>query len=200
MTRSPFIVGLVLALGALTTASTSARQAAPVACTGAADCRAQTEAAIVLGDHERAHDLAWRTVQQGTRNDPALMYLLARTQALSGRPDDALVMLRRLAERGVAADASSDEFRRTRDQPGWPAVEALIVQARDGDPSAGTKVPPLLLPLPVESASAREGRPVESASAREMPRELRRGLPGAPAPPHSAPLIKVKKKEKEKKR
>ena len=64
-----------------------------MACSGVAECRAQTEAAIAQGDFERAHDLAWRTVQQGPRNDRSLMFLLARTQALSNRPDDALVMI-----------------------------------------------------------------------------------------------------------
>jgi hypothetical protein len=113
----------------------------------------QTEAAITQGDYERAHDLAWRTVQQGTRNDPGLMYLLARTQALSGRPDDALVMLRRLAEQGVAADASADEFRRTRDLPGWPAVEASIARVKNGSPTAGTEVPAVGPPSPPAPAA-----------------------------------------------
>lgn len=180
MTRwaSTFCAAGAIAAAAMT--PISAGQAAPAVCVGAADCRAQTEAAIALGDHERAHDLAWRAVQQGTRNDPALMYLLARTQALSGRPDDAMVMLRRLAEQGVAADASSDEFRRTRDLPGWPVVEALIAHVGDGGPSAGTEVPPLLLPLPAESASARE-----------MPRELRRDLAVAAAGREGRPVEPV---------
>jgi hypothetical protein len=36
-------------------------------------------------EYERFHDLAWRTLQTGPKNDPALMYLLARAQSLSGR-------------------------------------------------------------------------------------------------------------------
>ncbi|MEZ5288579.1 MAG: hypothetical protein R2712_27985 [Vicinamibacterales bacterium] len=40
------------------------------------------------GAFERAHDRAWRAVQQGPKDDPALLFLLARAQALSGRPED----------------------------------------------------------------------------------------------------------------
>lgn len=114
-----------------------------MACSRVAECRAQTEAAIAQGNFERAHDLAWRTVQQGPRHDRSLMFLLARTQALSNRPDDALVMIRRLAELGATVDASGDEFARTRDLPGWPAVEALI---------AGTTNPPRAPSLPAPLA------------------------------------------------
>lgn len=114
-----------------------------MACSRVAECRAQTEAAIAQGNFERAHDLAWRTVQQGPRHDRSLMFLLARTQALSNRPDDALVMIRRLAELGATVDASGAEFARTRDLPGWPAVEALI---------AGTTNPPRAPSLPAPLA------------------------------------------------
>jgi hypothetical protein len=126
---------LALALGA--TAPAAARQ--PAACTGVPACRAETESAIAQGDFERAHDLAWRTVQQGPRNDRALMFLLARTQALSNRPDDALVMIRRLAELGAIVDVSTDEFARLRELPGWPAVETVI---------AGIANPPVTSPPP----------------------------------------------------
>jgi hypothetical protein len=55
------------------------------------------------------------------------MLLLARAQSLSGRPHDALVMLQRLAEMGVGSDAAtSDDFRRTRELPGWPEVHARL--------------------------------------------------------------------------
>ena len=55
------------------------------------------------------------------------MYLLARAQALSGRPHDALIMLQRLAEMGVASDAATnDDFVRTRQLPGWPDLLARI--------------------------------------------------------------------------
>ena len=163
--RAPAILLIILALGG--TSSSALAQSPPLDCTSAADCRAQTEAAIAQSDYERAHDLAWRAMQTGTRNDPALMYLLARAQALSGRPDDALVMLRRLAEMGVAVDASTDDFRRTRDLAGWPAVGTLI--ARIADPTA----PPVpaavattpLAPRPASEAALIPSRPTRAARA-----------------------------------
>ena len=70
---------------------------------------------------------AWRAAQKGRPNDPALMYLLAWAQSLSGRPGDALVMLRRIAELGVPTDAAeNDDFRRVRVLPGWAELEARI--------------------------------------------------------------------------
>src|SRR4051812_12459044 len=67
-------------------------------CADSADCRRQAVDASTRGDYELAHDLAWRAVQKGKPNDPDLMLVLARAQALSGRPGDALVMLGRLAD------------------------------------------------------------------------------------------------------
>ena len=61
------------------------------------------ESAAGAGEFERFHDLAWRAVQLGPKNDPALMFLLARAQNLSGRPGDARVMLARLAALGAPA-------------------------------------------------------------------------------------------------
>src|SRR3984893_1519782 len=91
------------------------------------ECRQLALEAYASGDYERFHDLAWKTVQTGPPRDPGLMFLLARAQSLSGRPHDALVMLGRLAEMGIATDiASNDEFQVVRTLPGWPAVEALI--------------------------------------------------------------------------
>jgi len=84
------------------------------------DCRTRALDAASRQDYEAFHDLAWRAVQKGPKNDPALMTMLARAQSLSGRPLDALVMLRRLAAAGVATDAAtSDDFRRVRALPGW---------------------------------------------------------------------------------
>jgi hypothetical protein len=95
------------------------------------------------GEFERFHDLAWRTVQTGPRNDPALMYLLARAQALSGRPHDALVMLGRIADAGaLPADAmTSDEFTRVRQLAGWAEFEARITM-RPVDPAPPAVVTP----------------------------------------------------------
>src|SRR3954469_24367619 len=89
------------------------------------ECRRMALEAVSSGDYERFHDLAWRTVQTGPKNDPALMYQLARAQSLSGRPGDALVMLQRLAQMGTKTDAATnDDFRRVRALPGWAAFEA----------------------------------------------------------------------------
>ena len=85
------------------------------------------------GQYERFHDLAWRTIQTGPKSDPALMFLLARAQVLSGRPDEALKMLRRLADKGVAATAITDtDFSRVRELPGWPQVEAALAAGASG--------------------------------------------------------------------
>jgi hypothetical protein len=84
------------------------------------ECRQMALDAAVADEYERFHDLAWRAVQIGPKNDPALLYLLARAQSLSGRPGDALVMLQRLAAMGVKTDAAtSPDFRRVRNLPGW---------------------------------------------------------------------------------
>jgi len=104
-------------------------------CTDWHDCRQQALAAAERGDFETFHDLAWRAVQKGPRQDPALMYLLARAQALSGRPHDSLIMLQRLADMGVPTDAETNpDFSRTRELPGWPDIAARI--ARVNTPNA----------------------------------------------------------------
>lgn len=173
---------LALAPGA---ASLAAAGQAP-ACTGVAECRAQTVAAIAQGEYERAHDLAWRTVQQGPRNDRVLMLLLARTQALSNRPDDALVMIRRLAEMSASVDVGADEFARMRQLPGWPAVEALI---------AGV-VTPVVTPPPAPTAVRPEVTVAPKAPAAEPPRATpakasasARG--GGPVTPRAPPISVV---------
>jgi hypothetical protein len=96
-------------------------------CPDAGACRQAALDAAARGDFEAFHDLAWRTAQKGKPNDPELMYLLARAQSLSGRPGDALVMLRRLAQMGVRTDARDNaDFERVRQLPGWPELEALV--------------------------------------------------------------------------
>src|ERR1044072_6764270 len=75
-------------------------QAEP-ACTRSADCTQLAMDAAAREDFETFHTLAWRAVQTRQPNNPDLMFRLARAQALSGRADDALVMLGRLADRGV---------------------------------------------------------------------------------------------------
>jgi hypothetical protein len=99
-------------------------------CADVGACRQAALDAAARGDFETFHDLAWRAAQKGRPNDPELMYLLARAQSLSGRPSDALVMLRRLAQMGVRTDARDNaDFERVRRLPAWPELEALIESA-----------------------------------------------------------------------
>jgi hypothetical protein len=162
------VVALVLLAalaGWLDAASTELQPARDFGCTEWHDCRLMALAAAARGDYETFHDLAWRAVQTGPPNDPALMFLLARAQALSGRPHDALIMLQRLAEMGVPSDvAANDEFVHTRQLPGWPAVSALIERLTHPDSpplassaavtsSESAKLPPPSSPLPLSSSA-----------------------------------------------
>jgi hypothetical protein len=100
-------------------------------CPDAQACRQAALEAAARQDYETFHDLAWRAAQKGRPNDPDLMFLLARAQSLSGRPGDALVMLTRLAERGIVTDAATnDDFRRVRALPGWTAFTAADEERR----------------------------------------------------------------------
>ena len=65
------------------------------------------------------------------------MQLLARTQSLSGRPHDALVMLRRLAQLGyrVADIETSDDFTRVRSLGEWPDLLATARTALSPAPA-----------------------------------------------------------------
>ncbi|HYT74959.1 MAG TPA: hypothetical protein VEL79_09455 [Vicinamibacterales bacterium] len=117
-------------------------------CATVPDCRAQALAAAAQGDFERFHDLIWRAVQKGRPNDPELMYLLARAQALSGRPDDALVMLGRIADLGVATDAATNEdFARVRLLQNWPTLAARLAALSSSAPSATARSAPAPSPL-----------------------------------------------------
>jgi hypothetical protein len=143
-------------------------------CTEWHDCRQLALAAADRGDYEIFHDLAWRTVQTGPAKDPALMYLLARAQALSGRPHDALVMLERLAEMGVPSDAdTNDDFSRTRQLPGWPEVSARIARLTRPDspraaaPAAAAAAPAAAAPAVAPAASAAGAAAGAAASAAE---------------------------------
>ena len=74
------------------------------------------------------------------------MYVLARAQSLSGRPHDALVMLLRLADRGITTDAaSSEEFASVRRLAQWPDVEARL---RGAGPVEAVGVPAAPPPVP----------------------------------------------------
>jgi hypothetical protein len=61
------------------------------------------------------------------------MLLLARAQALSGRPEDALVMLGRLADLHAPIDLALQDFEHVRLRPGWAALESRVT---------GTPAPP----------------------------------------------------------
>src|SRR3984893_3125777 len=126
-----------LIVGPLAQAPSAAQR---IECRNWRDCRQLALDALVSRDYEHFHDLAWKTVQTGPPRDPDLMFLLARAQSLSGRPHDALVMLGRLAEMGIATDPSAnDEFQVVRTLPGWPAVEALIAAVARPAPDGGLK-------------------------------------------------------------
>ena len=96
------------------------------------------------------------------------MYLLARAQSLSGRPGDALVMLRRLAQMGVATDAKTNEdFRRVRELPGWPELEAFA-RVKSG---AGSSTP--LTASPSSTAAAPGAAKPAAAAPKTPPIETR---------------------------
>jgi hypothetical protein len=155
-----------MSVSALAVFASLALQASPPAnCSDARQCRQMALEAAEKHEYERFHDLAWRAVQTGSPRDTTLMYLLARAQSLSGRPHDALVTLQRLAGMGVFTDAATnDDFKRTRDLPGWPEVAAQIERlqppgvAAAAAPSAnltsptgttpGASVPPAATPAP----------------------------------------------------
>ena len=128
-------------------------------------------AAADRGEFETFHNLAWRAMQTGPPRDPSLMLMLARAQALSGRPHDALVMLDRLAQMGVPSDAdTNDDFARTRQLPDWPEVAARIERLR----TPATAPPP---PAP----------PPPAAAPRRAARSATKAAPPAPAPKVEAP-------------
>ena len=128
-------------------------------CTEWRDCRELALAAADRGDYETFHDLAWRAVQTGPPKDPALMYLLARAQALSGRPHDALVMLQRLAEMGVRSDAATnDDFAARGSCPGGRSCR------RASNALSHPASPPRSLPQPRP-----RGRPAHRSRRRPPP-------------------------------
>jgi hypothetical protein len=171
----------------------------PPACRTWQDCRQLALDAAERSDYQQFHDLAWRAVQAGPAKDPALMYLLARAQCLSGRPHDALVMLRRLADAGVATDAdTNDDFRLTRELPGWPEVAALLAGIRTGTPAptaaaaggagrtARTERPVTPPPPSARASAAATPAPPAAGNVVAAPKSVAAPPPPAPAPPPSA--------------
>jgi hypothetical protein len=150
------------------------------------DCRELALDARALEQYDRFYDLAWRAVQTGPPNDPALMYLLARAQALSGRPRDALVMLRRLAERGIPTDALTEaDFERARRFPEWRDLEALLSPPAATAPSDPN---PALTPAASPAATVAAAPSVAPAPA-VTPVPAAAPVPTAPPVPAAPPVL-----------
>jgi hypothetical protein len=160
-----------------------------VDCRQPQECRQLAQDAAARGDFEAFHDLAWRAVQTGPKNDPDLLFLLARAQSLSGRPGDALVMLQRLARMGVKTDATTNEdFRRVRALPGWPETEALLngtpaapsaSDSRTGTAPSPSAPPTVRTPAAVTPAPAAEVTSRKGAAESAIPPAA--AAPAAPA-------------------
>jgi len=177
---------VLLSLPALAAADARAQiQGSPVECRDWQACRTQALEARDRGEHETFHDLAWRAVQTGPPRDPALMLLLARAQSLSGRPDDALVMLRRIVELGVApVEALTDpDFRRARALARWPEVEAAIVKAKAAERGRASRDDEAAAPA---AAPAEAAAPAATKTARATPARAARGAAPRSTPPPAA--------------
>ncbi len=181
---------MLLVLSALTCAESPARAQG---CREWQECRQLALDAAARQDFNAFHDLAWRALQAGPKNDPALMTMLARAQSLSGRPHDALVMLQRLAAMGVVTDAATnDDFSGVRALPSWPEFEARVYKETSGIPAPdkGVPAPPVAAATPVmrdpsRPDAARVETPKVDAKA-ESPTGGTKTKAGARAP---APLI-----------
>lgn len=155
-------------------------------------CRDAALAAAASEDFERYHDLAWRTVQKGPPRDADLMLLLARAMSLSGRPGDAIVMLRRLAERGVWTDAArNDDFRRVRALSGWPEVEAMFAALEAAASLSAASVGPAPSKVSESPVAGSETTAVAPAGGSPpRPAVLPETLPATPgAAPAVAPVV-----------
>ena len=147
-----------MSLGFLVTA-----QAEP-SCMRSKDCQQLALDAAAREDFETFHSLAWRAVQTGQPNDAELMFMLARAQALSGRLDDALVMLGRLADRGILHPEVEklDDFSGVRDMTGWSSlVERMHGLGIASASSRPTPAPPT---APVAPAVPRAPSPASGAT------------------------------------
>jgi hypothetical protein len=150
-----------------------------IECRAWQECRQLALDAAAREDFETFHDLAWRAVQTGPKNDSALMYLLARAQSLSGRPGDALVMLQRLAQMGVQTDAATNEdFRRVRALPAWAEFEND--RSVRSDSSAALKADAAKTVKTVEAGSNLAPPPASPTTAAEPRDDVKR--PETPSP------------------
>src|SRR5688500_8384928 len=185
---SPRIVRVGLAVVVLTTS-------ASMAATQDGECRepqACSERALEArerGAYETFHDLAWRAVQTSRPDDPAVLYLLARAQALSGRRRDAAITLRRLAEAGVPNDAATHEdFRRVRELPEWPYIQTLAARLRPSEPERNTVVaaappaaPDVAVAPSTPSVGVEKPPPPAIAVAKAPPPAVKAAKPPMPA-------------------
>jgi hypothetical protein len=176
--RARLLAGLTvatLAIGPSTVAPSDGAQRPAPECHEWQECRQLALDARARGQYERFHDLAWRTVQTGPANDPALMYLLARAQSLSNRPSDALLMLRRLANRGLVTDATTEEdLDAVRRLPGWPEVEALMERVAHAGPApaVAASTPEISAPTPPTPPAVPGAAPAMRNALRFEPRPV----------------------------
>jgi hypothetical protein len=162
---------------------------APQDCKDAASCRQLATEARDRKDYDAFHDLAWKAMNLGPRNDAAAMTLLARAQSLSGRPLDAVVMLQRLAAMGVFTDVgTSDDFERVRALPSWSDLEAKL--AGKGTAAAPS---PAAAPAAPETAPAKP-KPAGKAIAPPKIEKPAASKPVPVEPPPPAPLPSVEKR------
>jgi hypothetical protein len=146
-------------------------------CRDASECRQLALEARSREDFEAFHDLAWRALQKGGQNNPELMTLVARAQSLSGRPHDALVMLNRLADLKVVTDAaSSDDFRRVRELPGWADLEARTTTGSRPADAPKVSAPPA--PVSTSPKAALPAAPDKAATPEPARDEPVVGEPG----------------------
>lgn len=176
---------IVLVFVCVAAATITAHAQAPE-CRDAQECRELALEARGRGAYEAFHDLAWRAVQTGRPNDPDLMYLLARAQALSGRRRDAVVMLRRLAESGFAIDTADEDFRRVRELADWQYVAALANRSRT---TAATPAPaPAAAPSPAPPAAVAPAPAAPAPSPAVLPSKPIRSAARAAAPRLARPV------------
>ena len=162
-------------------------------CTDWRECRQMVETALETGEVEHAQDLAWRAVQRGPKDDPDLMFLLARAQSRSGRPHDALVMIRRLAERGVHTTADTHpDLERMRALDAWPETEAIVARVNAGEPAKPAAAPATTIGTASRGRTAEPAAPpAERAATDGGNTKAVAGVPASPSPatvPAAVPL------------
>lgn len=147
---------VMTAFGVLSGSPAHAQVSSSASCTKWDECRTHALEAEVRGEFEAFHDYAWRTMQTRGKVDPEVMRLLARAQARSGRPHDALVMLRRITELGVAPVEALDHdvFARTRTLPGWPQVAENMTRVAGTPPTEQSQAAVTPVPSPPGALSS----------------------------------------------